>query len=113
MRPHPYANDRLPATACRDWRCWAGAALALLLVILGVTSSGVLGNGKTQGRAVAEVTAFATARVAASAAATTAANGATFRRTTLSIPTYPYANYLEEAHDPTYNITYPVLDWDR
>ncbi len=101
MHPQLSTGDSVPSTACRGRRCWVGVILALLLVVLGATSSGVLGNGKTRRGAVAEVTAPA------------AANGTTFRRTTISIPTYPYADYLEEAHDPTYNITYPVLDWDR
>ena len=34
-----------------------------------------------------------------------------FTVTTLSIPTYPYAAYLEPAYSATYNMTYPVLDW--
>ncbi|MBN1246925.1 MAG: DUF5107 domain-containing protein, partial [Anaerolineae bacterium] len=40
-------------------------------------------------------------------------NTTVFYETTISIPTYPYADYLESAYDPTYNMTYPVLDWDR
>jgi len=45
---------------------------------------------------------------------TTSLAGTTvFTTTTLSIPTYPYAAYLEPAYSATYNITYPVLDWDR
>ncbi|MCJ7552109.1 MAG: hypothetical protein MUQ30_20755, partial [Anaerolineae bacterium] len=45
---------------------------------------------------------------------TTSLAGTTvFYTTTLSIPTYPYAAYLEPATSATYNMTYPVLDWDR
>ena len=36
---------------------------------------------------------------------------AAFYTTTMSIPTYPYADYLGTAYNATYNITYPVLDW--
>ncbi len=42
-----------------------------------------------------------------------AASATTFSVTTLSIPTYPYADYLTTATNTTYNITYPVLDWSR
>ena len=35
-----------------------------------------------------------------------------FCTATLAIPTYPYTPYLTYASNPTYNITYPVLDWD-
>jgi hypothetical protein len=38
---------------------------------------------------------------------------ASFYETTISIPTYPYADYLDQAYNATYNMTYPVLDWDR
>ena len=37
---------------------------------------------------------------------------ASFQTATLAIPTYPYAAYLTSAYTPTYNITYPVLNWD-
>ena len=37
----------------------------------------------------------------------------TFYTTTISIPTYPYADYLEDAYSTTYHMTYPVLDWVR
>ena len=36
---------------------------------------------------------------------------ASFYVTSISIPTYPYANYLTPAYNPTYNITYRRLDW--
>jgi len=42
-----------------------------------------------------------------------AASSTTFTVTTLSIPTYPYADYLTTATNTTYNMTYPVLDWSR
>ncbi len=42
-----------------------------------------------------------------------AASSTTFTVTTISIPTYPYADYLTTATNTTYNITYPVLDWSR
>ena len=35
----------------------------------------------------------------------------TFYTTTITIPTYPYADYLSDAYNPTYNMTYPKLDW--
>ncbi len=35
----------------------------------------------------------------------------TFSTTTISIPTYPYTEHLTTAYNPTYNITYTVLDW--
>lgn len=38
-------------------------------------------------------------------------NETIFYTTTITIPTYPYAAYLYNAHNPTYNITYPKLDW--
>ncbi len=34
-----------------------------------------------------------------------------FHTTTLSIPTYPYADHLTTGYNPTYNMTYPILDW--
>jgi len=34
-----------------------------------------------------------------------------FYTTTMTIPTYPYADYLYDAYNPTYKITYPRLDW--
>jgi hypothetical protein len=40
-----------------------------------------------------------------------ALNTATFYTTTITIPTYPYADYLYDAYNATYNMTYPVLDW--
>ncbi|MGC9467159.1 MAG: DUF5107 domain-containing protein [Anaerolineae bacterium] len=39
-------------------------------------------------------------------------SGTSFSTTSISIPTYPYAQYLEQHYSPTYNMTYPVLDWD-
>ena len=33
------------------------------------------------------------------------------REAQVSIATYPYAGFLREAHNPVYNITYPVMDW--
>ncbi|MGC9395531.1 MAG: DUF5107 domain-containing protein [Anaerolineae bacterium] len=43
---------------------------------------------------------------------TEAGNGATtFYTTTITLPTYPYAHYLYDAYNATYNMTYPVLDW--
>ncbi len=41
----------------------------------------------------------------------TSSQPARFYTTTVIIPTYPYTEYLEMALNPTYNITYPVLDW--
>ena len=38
-------------------------------------------------------------------------NATIFYTTTITIPTYPYAHYLYDAYNPTYNMTYPVLDW--
>lgn len=35
-----------------------------------------------------------------------------FYTTTIAIPTYPYADYLDDAYNSTYNMTYPKLDWD-
>jgi hypothetical protein len=34
-----------------------------------------------------------------------------FYTTTITIPTYPYADYLYDAYNATYNMTYPKLDW--
>lgn len=34
-----------------------------------------------------------------------------FRITSISIPTYPYSDYLTTAYNPTYNMTYRRLDW--
>jgi len=34
-----------------------------------------------------------------------------FYTSTIAIPTYPYANYLFDAYNATYNMTYPKLDW--
>ncbi|MCX7683425.1 MAG: DUF5107 domain-containing protein [Anaerolineae bacterium] len=34
-----------------------------------------------------------------------------FRVTSISIPTYPYSNYLIPVYSPTYNMTYRRLDW--
>ncbi|HQE92576.1 MAG TPA: DUF5107 domain-containing protein [Anaerolineae bacterium] len=42
-----------------------------------------------------------------------ALNAAIFYTTTITIPTYPYADYLYDAYNATYNMTYPVLDWGR
>lgn len=43
---------------------------------------------------------------------TASTNGSTtFYTTTITIPTYPYADYLYDAYNATYNMTYPVLDW--
>jgi len=39
--------------------------------------------------------------------------GVFFYTTTLSIPTYPYADFLSSHYDPTFNITYRRLDWAR
>ena len=36
----------------------------------------------------------------------------TFYTTVITIPTYPYADYLYDAYNATYNMTYPKLDWD-
>lgn len=36
-----------------------------------------------------------------------------FSTTTLSIPTYPYADYLTSHYSPTFNMTYTKLDWPR
>jgi len=36
----------------------------------------------------------------------------TFYTTTITIPTYPYADHLYDAYSATYNMTYPKLDWD-
>jgi hypothetical protein len=30
---------------------------------------------------------------------------------TLTVPTYPYADFLTMAHSPAYNMDYPILDW--
>ncbi|MEJ5310672.1 MAG: DUF5107 domain-containing protein [Anaerolineae bacterium] len=38
-------------------------------------------------------------------------NATIFYTTTITIPTYPYAAYLYDAYNPTYNMTYPKLDW--
>ncbi|HOT92271.1 MAG TPA: DUF5107 domain-containing protein [Anaerolineae bacterium] len=38
-------------------------------------------------------------------------NAAIFYTTTITIPTYPYADYLYDAYNATYNMTYPVLNW--
>ncbi len=38
-------------------------------------------------------------------------NTTIFYTTTVIIPTYPYADYLSTAYNPTYNMTYPKLDW--
>lgn len=38
-------------------------------------------------------------------------DGILFYTTTITIPTYPYAHYLYNAYNPTYNMTYPKLDW--
>jgi len=38
-------------------------------------------------------------------------NETIFYTTTITIPTYPYAGYLFDAYNPTYNMTYPKLDW--
>ncbi|MDF1512873.1 MAG: DUF5107 domain-containing protein [Anaerolineae bacterium] len=35
----------------------------------------------------------------------------TFTRTTITIPTYPFANYLSQQTNSYYNISFPVLDW--
>jgi hypothetical protein len=35
-----------------------------------------------------------------------------FSTTTIWLPTYPYSRHLKTAYNPTYNMTYPVLDWD-
>jgi uncharacterized repeat protein (TIGR01451 family) len=35
-----------------------------------------------------------------------------FRVITVSVPTYPFEAFLQSAHDDTYDIDYPVLDWD-
>ncbi len=35
-----------------------------------------------------------------------------FYTTTLSIPTYPYADHLITGQNPTYTMTYPILDWE-
>jgi hypothetical protein len=35
-----------------------------------------------------------------------------FYTTTVGVPTYPYTEHLTTALNATYNITYPVLDWD-
>jgi len=34
-----------------------------------------------------------------------------FYTTQITIPTYPYSDYLTEVFTPTYNMTYTVLDW--
>jgi uncharacterized repeat protein (TIGR01451 family) len=36
---------------------------------------------------------------------------ASFQKATLTIPTYPYTAHLTTAYNPTYNMTYPVLNW--
>jgi len=41
-----------------------------------------------------------------------APGSASFQIASLSIPTYPYADHLTTEDNPTYNMTYPVLDWD-
>lgn len=38
-------------------------------------------------------------------------NATIFYTTTITIPTYPYADYLYDAYNTTYNMTYPKLDW--
>ncbi|MBN2392946.1 MAG: DUF5107 domain-containing protein, partial [Anaerolineae bacterium] len=38
-------------------------------------------------------------------------NATIFYTTTITILTYPYADYLYDAYNATYNITYPKLDW--
>ncbi len=45
-------------------------------------------------------------------ATTTPLNAAIFYTTTITIPTYPYASYLYNAYNATYNMTYPVLNWN-
>ncbi|RLC66687.1 MAG: hypothetical protein DRI48_04120, partial [Chloroflexi bacterium] len=40
------------------------------------------------------------------------AGGVSFQTATLNIPTYPYTAYLESVYTSTYNLAYPVLDWD-
>ena len=35
-----------------------------------------------------------------------------FQTATISIPTYPYADYLTPTYVPTYNMTYTKLDWE-
>ncbi len=40
-----------------------------------------------------------------------ALHAAIFYTTTITLSTYPYAGYLYDAYNATYNITYPVLDW--
>ena len=35
----------------------------------------------------------------------------TFTHSSISIPTYPYADYLSDQTNILYNMTYPVLDW--
>ncbi|MGC9348566.1 MAG: DUF5107 domain-containing protein [Anaerolineae bacterium] len=47
------------------------------------------------------------------AASLTPESSTRFSTTQISIPTYPYADYLETAYNATYNMSYPVLDWER
>ncbi|MBU0705015.1 MAG: DUF5107 domain-containing protein [Chloroflexi bacterium] len=37
---------------------------------------------------------------------------ASVQTATISIPTYPYADHLTPEYNPTYSMTYDVLDWD-
>ncbi len=49
---------------------------------------------------------------AVTARSTSSALGdATFYTTTITIPTYPYADHLYNAYNATYNMNYPVLNW--
>ncbi len=79
---------------------WASVVAVVLLALLGLEGAGVVAQRNTP-----PTSDFWTTADAAEAAAV-------FYETTVTIPTYPYAAYLETVVDATYNIAYPVLDWD-
>jgi hypothetical protein len=51
------------------------------------------------------------AQLAQTAGSTDAPSADRISITTISIPTYPYADFLSMEHSYVYNVDYPVLDW--
>ena len=96
---------------------WRPLALIWLLALLGGASAlqcrtpppnppsePASGSGAT-----GEFVFNATTHYAVRAAQRPTLGAASFQTTTMSIPTYPYVNFLEEATDEKYNITYRYL----
>jgi uncharacterized repeat protein (TIGR01451 family) len=101
LLPNPDRCPRIPAETQARGR-WRLLALAGLLGLLG--GVGTLRRWDVHSSA-------STVEPASASQQTHAPGTALFYTTAISIPTYPYTNHLSSAHDPFYNVTYPVLDW--